>query len=309
MNGVVYFGFSSHGDFQPYHGWIFGYDAHTLQRTLVFALTPNGEGAGVWMAGGGLASDSSGDIFYVSGDGTFDGQSEWGDSFVRMSTAGVVTDFFAPFNHAALDSANHDLGSGGALLLPDQPGAHPHEMVESGKDGTIYLVDRDNMGRFNTSTNNIVQTLANIFPPTGSSGSEPGNFSSPVYLGGYVFFAPNGDNTQGFTPDERPALDDADASFDRGLPRSWRAARRVLERGANGILWVTQRNGASTPGVLYAYDPTGSTNGTLKELYDSAQSGSRDTLDVAAKFTVPLVANGKVFVAGETKLTTFGLLP
>ena len=82
-----------------------------------------------------------------------------------MSTAGVVKDFFAPFNNAALDSANHDLGSGGALLLPDQPGAHPHEMLESGKDGTIYLVDRDNMGKFNSSTNNIVQTLANIFPP------------------------------------------------------------------------------------------------------------------------------------------------
>ena len=235
LNGVVYFGFSSHGDFQPYHGWIFGYDAHTLQRTLAFALTPNGEGAGVWMAGGGLASDSSGDIFYVSGDGTFDGQSEWGDSFVRMSTAGIVKDFFAPFNNAALDSANHDLGSGGALLLPDQPGAHPHEMLESGKDGTIYLVDRDNMGRFNSSTNNIVQTLANIFPPTGSSGSEPGNFSSPVYLGGYVFFAPNGDNTQGFRLTNgllstTPALRSTAVFPDRGA-----ATRRVLE-------WCRQRH-------------------------------------------------------------------
>ena len=134
------------------------------------------------MVGGVLASDSSGGIFYVSGDGTFDGQSEWGDSFVRMSTAGIVKDFFAPFNNAALDSANHDLGSGERLLLPDQPGAHPHEMLESGKDGTIYLVDRDNMGHFNSNTDQIVQSIVNIFRDV--TGIEGGNFSSPVYFNG-----------------------------------------------------------------------------------------------------------------------------
>ena len=174
-------------------------------------------------------------------------------------------------------------------------------MISSGKDGTIYLVDRDNMGRYNTSTNNIVQTLPGIFPPNGSSGSEPGNFSSPVYFGGYVFFSPNGSNVQGFklTNGLLPTsatIRSASSFPDRG------AAMAVSANGtSNGILWVTQRNGEGTPGVLFAFDPTGSSNGTLKELYDSAQAGSRDTLDVEAKFTVPLVANGKVFVAGETR--------
>jgi fibronectin type 3 domain-containing protein len=309
LNGVLYFGFASHGDNQPYHGWIFGYNASTLQRTLAFCLTPNTEGAGVWMSGGGIASDSTGSLYYITGDGEFDGNSggsNWGDSYIKMTTAGVVTDYFTPFNQDLLNSGNHDLGSGGALLLPDQPGPHPHEMVSSGKDGSIYLVDRDNMGHYSSSTNNIVQTLPNIFP---NGSPEPGNFSPPVYYNGYVFFGPLGDKLQAF-------------KLTNGLlstTATFRSAATFPDRGAsmavsasgssNGILWAVQRNGTGSPGVLFAYDPMNSTGGVLNELYDSAQAGTRDTLGVAAKFNIPLIANGKVFVAGTNTLTVYGLLP
>ena len=309
LNGNIYFGFASHGDVQPYHGWVLGYNATTLQQTLVFCATPNTEGAGIWMSGGGIASDSTGQLYYITGDGEFDGNTgghEWGDSFIRMTTAGVVTDYFTPMNQDALNQGNHDLGSGGALLLPDQPGAHAHEMVSSGKDGTIYLVDRDNMGHYSTTANNIVQTLPNIFP---HGTPEPGNFIPPVYYGGYVFFSPLADNLQAFKLTNgllstSATLRSAVVFPDRGGPMS------VSANGSNnGILWAVQRNGTGAPGVLYAYDPLNSTGGVLKELYNSSAAGSRDTLDIASKFSSPLVANGKVFVAGVSTLTVYGLLP
>jgi hypothetical protein len=167
-------------------------------------------------------------------------------------------------------------------------------------------VDRDNMGHYSTTTNNIVQTLPNIFP---NGSPEPGNFSAPVYYGGYVFFSPLGDNLQAFKLTN--GLLSTSATFrstvtfpDRG------GSMAVSANGAsNGILWAVQRNGTSSPGVLYAYDPTNSTNGVLKQLYNSSQAGSRDTADVASKFSIPLIANGKVFVAGLSALTVYGLLP
>ena len=308
LNGVVYFGFSSHGDNQPYHGWIMGYDATTLRQTLAFCTTPDQEGAGVWMSGDGIASDATGSLYYITGDGEFDGSREWGDTYARMTTAGVITDFFTPFDQNALNQSNHDLGSGGALLLPDQPGAHPHEMLGSGKNGTIYLVDRDNMGQYHT-TNNIIQTLPNVFP---FGSPEPGNFSAPVYYGGYVIFGPLADNIQAFkltngllstSPTLRSAA--TFSSTNRGG-----AAMAISANGStNGILWANRETGTTSPGVLYAFDPTNSTGGVLKEIYDSTQAGSRDALGVAAKFTIPLVANGKVFVVGASALTVYGLLP
>jgi fibronectin type 3 domain-containing protein len=309
LNGVVYFGFASHGDVQPYHGWIFGYNATTLQRTLIFNVTPNQEGAGVWMSGAGLAADATGSIYYITGDGEFDGNTggpDWGDSYIRMSPAGVVQDYFTPFNQDALNQGNHDLGSGGALLLPDQPGAHPHEMVSSGKDGTIYLVDRDNMGHYSTTTNNIVQSLPNIFP---NGTPEPGNFSAPVYWNGYVFFGPLADTVQAFKLTNGLLSTSATYKSSMVFPDRGAALAVSANGSSNGILWAVQRNGTTAPAVLYAFDPANSSNNVLKELWDSSQAGTRDTMDIAAKFTIPLVANGKVFVTGQTQLTAYGLLP
>ncbi len=132
LNGVVYFGFSSHGDVEPFHGWLFGYSASTLQQVLVYCPTPNSTDGGIWMDGDGLATDSTGDLYFITGDGGFDvntGGIDYGDSFEKLSPTGTVVDYFTPSVQSTLDADNLDLGSGGVLLLPTQSGPYPDEMV------------------------------------------------------------------------------------------------------------------------------------------------------------------------------------
>jgi hypothetical protein len=305
-NGVVYFAFSSHGDVNPYHGWVLGYNASTLQQVMVFCSTPNGGQGGVWMNGDGIATDSTGSLYFITSNGAFDantGGSDYGDSYVRLSTGGTVQDYFTPSNQATLASQDLDLGSGGVLLLPDQSGAHPHEMVSAGKDGTVYLVDRDNMGHFNPSTDQVVQELVNIFP--NNMGIEGGNFSSPVYWNGSVYFGPVAGPVQAFQLangllSTSPTSQTSQTYGGRGATMS------ISANGAsNGILWTLQTAGSGVPGILHAYDATD----LSKELYNSNQAGTRDTLDEWDKFTVPVVANGEVFVTSTSQLTVYGLLP
>jgi hypothetical protein len=306
-NGVVYIGFASHGDNPPYHGWVLGYDAHSLQQVMAYNDTPNGSAGGIWQSGGGLAADSAGHIFFVTGNGTFDantGGLDYGDSIEKISAGGSVLDYFAPHDQAALSAADLDLGSGAALLLPDQGGPHPHLLVTAGKGGTIYLIDRDNMGHFNPNDDSqIVQSLPNIFPNPNLLITS-GNFSVPVYFNGFVYFSPVAGTIQAF-------------QLSNGLlstaPTSQSVATYAFPGGmlaisangtTNGILWAVQRVNATTPGVLHAYKATD----LGAELYNSNQAaGSRDTLDIAAKFNIPLVANGKVYVASVSQLTVYGL--
>ena len=305
-NGIVYFGFSSHGDVEPFHGWVLGYDASTLQRVMVYCTTPNGDDGGVWMDGDGVATDSSGSLYFISGDGLMDantGGSDYGDSFIRLLPSGAVQDYFSPSVQSTLDSQNLDLGSGGVLLLPDQGGAHPHEMVSAGKNGTVYLVDRDSMGGFHSGSDQIVQSLVNIFQ--NNLGQEGGNFSSPVYWNGSVYFAPVAGAVQAFKLTNgllstSPTSQTSQTYSGRGGTMS------ISANGAsNGILWTLQTGGAGVPGILHAYDATDLT----KELYNSNQAGTRDALDEWDKFSVPVVANGEVFVTSTSQLTIYGLLP
>jgi hypothetical protein len=305
-NGVVYFGFSSHGDIEPFHGWVLGYNASTLQPVMAYCDTPNGKNGGVWMNGDGVATDSTGSLYFISGDGTMDantGGSDYGDSFIRLSPSGTVQDYFSPSVQGTLSSQNLDLGSGGVLLLPDQGGAHPHEMVSAGKNGTIYLVDRDQMGGFNSGGDQIVQSLVNIFP--NNSGIEGGNFSSPVYWNGSVYFAPVALPVQAFALmngllSTSPTSQTSQSYGGRGGTMS------ISANGTNnGILWTLQTGGSGVPGILHAYDATNIST----ELYNSNQAGTRDALDEWDKFTVPVVANGEVFVTSTSQLTIYGLLP
>jgi chitodextrinase len=301
-NGVVYFGFGSHGDNQPYHGWLFGYNATTLQRVFVYASTPNGEGGGIWLSGGGPIIDSSNNFFFATGDGTFSantGGVDFGDSFLKLSSAGAVLDYFTPHNQATLNTNNLDLDAGGMILLPDQPGTHPHLLVSAGKDGSIFLVDRDNMTHFNATDQNV-QTLANIFP---FGTPLPGNYSSPVYYNGYVYFAPVADVLQAFKLNNGLLTTAPTSTSPQAYPYPGGALAISANGNTNGILWAVQKNNG--PGTLRAYDA-----GNLAfELYNSDQAGTRDTLDIAAKFAIPLVVNGKVFVASNSQLTVYGLLP
>src|SRR5215471_11777123 len=168
-NGVVYIGFGSHGDIPPYHGWLLGYRASTLQQVIAFNVSPNADGGGIWQANGGPATDATGNIYIVTGNGAFDGDSgghDFGDSFLRIATNGTVADYFTPWNQGVMNANDFDLGAAGPLLLPDQPGPHPHLMVSAGKNSTVYLVDRDAMGHYSATTNDnqIVQSLVGIFP-------------------------------------------------------------------------------------------------------------------------------------------------
>ena len=214
-----------------------------------------------------------------------------------------MLDYFTPHDQANLEASNFDLGSSGVMLLPDQSGAHPHLAIHAGKNETVNLVDRDNMGHFNPSSDSqIVQSLVNVFP---NGTPEPGNYNAPVYYNGAVYFGPVNDTLMAFRLSNGllPVIPTSKTSEVYTYPGG---AIAVSANGSsNGILWGVQRNGSVAPGGLRAYDASN----LAVQLYNSDQAGSRDTLDVAAKFSVPLVANGKVFVGSMSQLTVYGLLP
>jgi hypothetical protein len=303
-NGIVYLGFASHGDVLPWHGWVLGYDATTLQQVAAYNVSPNTYGGGIWMSGGGLAADAAGAVYFMTGNGAFnEGTGDYGDSFVKLGPAGTVVDYFTPYDQAAMENSDLDLGSSGPLLLPDRSGLHPHVMTGAGKTGTIYLIDRENMGHHDpTADGQIVQSIPNAF--TGGS-ITGGNFIPPVYFNGTVYFSPISSTLKAFELRDgqlssAPASESAQAFSYPGAPMAISA-----NATSEGILWVLQRNGSSNPGILRAYDASD----LSVELYNSSQAGARDALDIGAKFTTPLIANGKVFVGSSTQLTVFGLLP
>ncbi len=314
-NGVVYMAFASHGDNPPYHGWVLGYNASTLSQVMAYNSTPNGEGGGIWQSGDGLAADSSGNLFFVTGDGTFDangGGRDYGDSIVKLSPSGAVLDYFTPHDQGTMDANDLDLGSGGTILLQDQPGAHPHLALSAGKNGTIYVVDRDNMGHYRLSNDKqIVQSIANSFP---GGTFTTGNFKAPVYWNGNLYFSADADFIKAFHVSNGliTTTPTSQSSFVVHYPG---ATLGMSANGAgSGILWVIERvdlepvggTGTRGPGVLHAFDATN----LAVELYASNQApGGRDALDYAAKWAAPLVANGKVFVATNSQLAVFGLVP
>ena len=312
-NGVVYFAFGSHGDNTPWHGWVLGYNATTLQQVMAYNATPNDNGGGIWQSGGGLATDATGNIYFTTSNGGFDvnsGGVDYGDSIEKLAPNGSVVDYFTPHDQLNMDVNNLDLGSAGPVLLVDQTtGPYPHLLISAGKGGTIYVINRDNMGHYNSNSDNqIVQVLVGALP---NGNEEIGNFSAPVYFNGYVYFAAVNDTLKAFQL-TNGLLSTAPTSQSAAIYPIRGGSFAVSANGnTNGIVWAIQNNGPSAnndsgvPGVLFAYDATNLAN----ELYDSSQAGGRDTMDWATKFSIPLVANGKVFVAGQTQLDAYGLLP
>ncbi len=304
-NGVVYIAWASHGDQAPWHGWVMGYNASTLQQTMAYCVSPDGYGGGIWMSNGGLATDSTGNLFFTTGNGDFSassGGSDYGDSIVKINPSGSVVDYFTPYDQSYMESNDIDLASAGPVLLLDQPGPIPHLLIAAGKSGSIYVVNRDNMGQFNPNNNSqIVQTLQSILP---NGSLDEGNFSAPAFFNGSVYFAAVNDNLKAFqlsngTLSSSPSSQSAETYPNRG------GSFAISANGTSyGILWAVQDNSPSN-GVLTAYDASNLSN----ELYNSSQAGSRDTLGVATKFSIPLVANGKVFVVANGQIVAYGLLP
>jgi hypothetical protein len=310
LNGVIYTGWTSHCDIQPYTGWLMGYSESTLAQTSVLNLTPNGSEGSIWQSGAAMASDGS-NIFLLDANGTFDttlnsqgfpSQGDFGNAFLKVSTSGglAVADYFAMYNTVIQSSKDRDFGSGGALLLPPQVdggGVTRNLAVGAGKDGNIYVVDQTNMGKFNATSNKIYQQIKSVL----GSGMG-GMYEMPAYFNGNVYFGPYLGSLKQFTFSQAK-LSTSPASVTAisfGYPGT---VPSVSANGtANGIVWAVEH---AKPSILHAYDATNLAN----ELYNSSQAANnRDRLGNASHFGVPTIMNGKVYVGTTADVAVYGLL-
>jgi hypothetical protein len=315
--GILYVVYSGFADTNPYHGWILGFNKATLQQlpAYIFNTTPNstiaadgpnaGEG-GLWMGGNGLLVDAATNLFFEVANGPFNANTngtEYGDSFIKLSTVNglSVADYFTPYNQASLAAGDTDLGSGGPVLLPDSVGSasHPHLIVGAGKGGTIYLVDRDKMGHFNAANDSqIVQSVVSAVGPS---------FATPAYFNKTLYYQGNNDHLKAFAI-TNGALSSSPihrSSGNIGFPG---ATPCVSANGTNNaIVWILDNGAVNSgsptgPAILHAYNAFN----LAHELYNSSQAGSRDVAAWAVKTTVPMVANGKVYVGGASGVSVYG---
>ncbi|MGB8521548.1 MAG: Ig-like domain-containing protein [Candidatus Acidiferrales bacterium] len=317
VNGTLYLAYASHCDFSPWHGWLLAYDAGTFAQKSVFVTTPNNSDGGYWMSGAGVAGDSNANIFIASGNGTFDTTNipatELGDTTMKLFYAGTSTlsllDYFTPQNESMLggDGGDEDLGAGGVLLLPDQPGSNTHELVQGGKQGLIYLINRDQMTANNlhfcqTNCNGTDPQIVQEVQLETAQDSGAGLFSTPAYFNGSLYYAGVNDSLKAFPLSNGllPTSPSQTSTQTFGFPG---ATPAVSANGStNGIIWLIDRSG-NGPAVLYAYQA-----GTLTPLWNSAISAGDGAGD-AIKFSVPTVANGKLYIGTQTEIDVYGTLP
>lgn len=291
VDGELYIGFASHCDIQPYNGWVMAYNPATLEQIAVYNITPAGTQGGVWQGGGGLSADSSGNLYIGTGNGTFDyntGGPDFADSLLKTDPSFKMITYFTPYNQGMLAEGDLDVGSGFALLLPTQSGPHPREALIGGKGGTLYLVDRDNMGGYNPNNNHqIVQEVDNAFPS--------GLFGGGAYFSGSVYFGAASDVLKQFKIVHGRLS--APTSNKVGAPYSG-ATPSVSSKGdAEGIVWWILNR---TPYVALHATHASSIH---TDLYDSKDA----VKDAGVKFTTPTIANGRVYMGTQTELVVFGL--
>ena len=315
-NGHVVIGWGAHCDNGPFHGWLMSYNASTLAQEAVFNTSPNSGLSGVWMGGNGPAADSGGNIYFATGNGTYDGaaKGDYGDSIMKLSgpTGGqfTVADWFTPSDQGALNNGDTDVASGGVLLLPDLPAgsSHPHLLVEMGKEGEIFLVDRDNMGKYCSGCSSDTQIVQEI------PAAAPGVWGSPAYWNGWVYWGGaaeyTADHVKAFSLNANNSgmLSTSPTSQSSQLFNFSTTSPVVSSNGSsNGILWILDNSSyaSSCCQVLYAFDATNLAN----MLYNSSQApNSRDRSGGAVKFTSPIVANGKVYAGSQTQVTAWGVM-
>ena len=331
-NNIVYVAWASHGDISPYHGWVVGWNVSNLAGGMtlagVFNASPNGGFTGIWESGGGLVFEPDGSAFYfATGNGPpshgnpvlnssgFPSDGSYYDAVVKVVVDPTTTptnqnvngwgfkvaDYFIPYNQVALDSADVDLGSGGPLLLPDSAGipGHPHLLVVGGKEGKLYLIDRDNMGKFDATNDNVVNAV-----PNGSGHNTPPVvleevFSTPAYYDNTIYaVGAFGSVAKAFAISSNGALttvSDTAATFgsEPGSPSI------SSDGGTDGVVWCMDRNANE----IHAYDASN----LGVELWNSGQrAGGADSLGSVVKFASPTVANGEVFVGTSNSLVVYG---
>jgi uncharacterized protein (TIGR03437 family) len=306
--GVVYTSWGSHCDAGSYAGWVLSYNESTLAQIGVLNLVPNGNDGGIWAAGSGPAADAAGNVFLLTGNGTFDttltssgfpSKNDFGNSFVKISTtvAPSVADYFSMLNTVSESGGDVDLGSGGLILLPPLDngrgtGTQVSLVVGAGKDKNIYVLDQTNLGKFSPTMDSIYQMMSNVLPG--------GTWSSPAWFNGNLYYGGVGDNLKAFAFKNGSfalASKSATAFLFPGTTPS------VSANGtANGIVWAVENQDTA---VLHAYDATN----VATELYNSTQAaGGRDNFGSGNKFIVPTIANGKVYVGTTSGVGVFGLL-
>jgi hypothetical protein len=312
--GKIYIAFASNADFGLYHGWVIAYDAITMRQAGVWVSTPDGYQGGIWMSGCGISSDSQGNLYLSTANGPFDAFGEepgsnLSDSIVKLNPGAhgiALADFFTPYNQVNMARDDMDLGSTGVLLVPDQPGPHPHLAIASGKNGHIYVLNRDNMGGYFSGGRGNPQVLQEI------SGQLRQQMGTPAYWNGRLYFgagiSPRQDGVKAFNL-RNGVVSSTASSQSAAVYHLTRSTVSISANGnANGIVWAVDndayysaRQGAA---VLHAYDA----RNLARELYNSSQRSSRDNPGQASKFTVPTIAGGKVFVATADRVSVYGLL-
>ncbi len=311
LNGVLYTGWGSHCDSRPYTGWLLAYDRLTLQQVGVFNFAPNGSEAALWNSGGGIVGDpATGRVFVSVANGSFDttldanafpSGGDFGNAFVRLNLSGgrfVAEDYWTMSNTVSESSQDEDLGSGGVIGLPDQTSATGQTVqlgIGAGKDGTIYVFNRQNMGKFSPqSDSTIYQAIPGVL-----SGSV---FSSPAWFNGTVYFGAVGDSIRAFKVNA--ALLSAQPTSTTNNVFGYPGVTPAISANSvnNALLWAVEN---SNPAVLHAYDATNLAN----ELYNSTQASSgRDNFDSGNKYIAPTIADGRVIVGGNSSVTVFGLI-
>src|ERR1700730_7771847 len=295
VNGVVYVAWASYGDTPVYYGWIVGFNASTLAQVSVFNDDPSSGYGGIWMSGGAPAADTSNNLYVITGNGTFDGSTQFGDTFLKLSTGsnmGVLS-FFAPSDQASLNSSDGDLGGGGATLIDQPSGSVPRLVVGGGKAGKLYVLNRDSLG--GNTDSNVVQLF--------SVGN--GVFSTPAFWQNSLYIAPLQGTLQSLALNPSGMFTTTPSSQSSGTYAFPGATPSISSQGStNGIVWTIERPNPVTGAILHAHDATN----LATELWNNTSNGS-DQAGNAVKFTVPTVANGKVYVGTASEISVYGLAP
>jgi hypothetical protein len=297
---TVFFGSASLEDIPPFHGWVLGYDSRTLAKKYIFCTTPNGNDGGIWQMGGGLAADGYGNIFVQTGNGSFDNKINFGESVLKLTPSNGVlalVDYFTPDHYILLNRHDWDVSSGGLLLLPLQAGG-AQLMVGGGKEGTIYVMNRNHLGGYNPAGDQIVQEIVGAIRSSVVGGSVFGIWGTASYFQNKVYI---------FGEQDYPKM----FQLNNGsLPTTATSVGPTLMKhpnptisasgGTNGIVWILQFDQV----ILWAYDP----NDLTHEYYDTHQDPKRDRPDGGLEAVTPTVANGRVYVATRQNLDAYGLL-
>ena len=301
-NGHVYMAWGSSCDVGPYYGWVLSYDSRTLKQTGVFNTSPDAGESGIWQSDAGIAADDNGNVFAVTGNGMFtaaSGGRDFGDSVLKLGLRNgslAVRDYFTPFDQSDLNAHDIDLGSAGPVVLPDQPGEHPHLLVVTGKPGILYLLDRDHMGQFHSGSNShALQTIPAPGPRTAA-------FGAPAYWNGHLYYAGSNSVLKDY------ALEQGRLSLVRSgsvqLPEPGAIPSISANRKKDGIVWILLTKGwqDDTYSILQAYDAS-----DISRLLYATDSRGPDAPGPVLRFTVPTVADGRVYLGMRHGLYVYGL--